>query len=335
MRAVLHQGSGLSGLRVDEIEAPVLGADEVRVRLEAAALNHRDLWTCKGRNAGEAAVVLGSDGAGRIVEIGEAVRDLAVGAEVVVNPSLGWLQRAEAPPDGFEILGYPRHGTLAESVAVPRANVEAKPAHLTWDEAAALPLSGLTAWRALFSLGRVAAGQTVVVPGAGGGTALQAALFAKQAGARVAVTSSSAEKRHKLHALGFELALDSAADWADEVRHFSAGAGADVVIESVGAVTWASSLACLARGGRIVVYGSTSGDVVETDLVPLFLNWRAILGTTMGNREEFRAMLAFVNEHRLRPVVDRMFTLAEGVAALEYLAAGSQLGKVVLRVAAA
>ncbi len=264
--------------------------------------------------------------------VGSAVRDVDLGADVLVNPSLGWQRQSAAPPEGFEILGYPSHGTLAESVVVPRANVEPKPAHLGWEAAAALPLSGPTAYRALFTRAKVKAGDTVVVRGVGGGTALQAALFAKAAGARVVVTSSGGDKRDKARALGFDLAFESAVAWAVDVREFTAGAGADAVIESVGAATWANSLACLARGGRLVVYGSTSGDVVETDLVPLFLNWRSILGTTTGNRAEFRAMLSFARRHGLRPVVDRVFALDDGVAALEHLASGRQFGKVVLRV---
>ncbi len=331
MKVVAHHGSGLAGVRLDELVPPALGPRDVRVRIRAAALNHRDLWTCKGRAADEPPVVLGSDGAGIVDAVGSAIRDVDLGAEVVVNPSLGCQRQSAAPPEGFEILGYPSHGTLAESVVVPRANVEPKPAHLGW-EAAALPLSGLTAYRALFTRARVKAGDTVVVRGVGGGTALQAALFAKAAGARVVVTSSGGDKRDKARALGFDLALDSAGAWAVDVREFTAGAGADAVIESVGAATWAHSLACLARGGRLVVYGSTSGDVVETDLVPLFLNWRSILGTTMGNRAEFRAMLSFARSHGVRPVVDRVFALDDGVAALEYLASGRQFGKVVLRV---
>ncbi len=332
MKVVVHHGSGLAGARLDEIVLPAPASREVRVRLVAAALNHRDLWICKGRSADEPPVVLGSDGAGTVEAVGSAVRDLDLGAQVVVNPSLGWQRESAAPPDGFEILGCPAHGTLAESVVVPRTNVEPKPAHLTWQEAAALPLSGLTAYRALFTRAKVKAGDAVVVPGVGGGTALQAALFAKAAGARVVVTSTGAAKRDKARALGFDLVLGTVGDWAREVREFTGGAGADAVIESVGVATWANALACLARGGRIVVYGSTSGDVVETDLVPLFLNWRSILGTSMGSRTEFRAMLAFTHRHGLRPVVDRVFALDDGVAALEYLASGRQFGKVVLRV---
>ena len=332
MKCVVHHGPGLDGLRVGDIEPRRPGPRDVVVQLEAAALNHRDIWTCKGRSSEAPPVVLGSDGAGIIAATGSAVRHVKPGDEVVVNPSLNWLSGAEAPPDNFEILGSPSHGTLAEMVVVPAANVEPKPAHLSWQEAAALPLSGLTAWRALFSRGRTKRGDTVVIPGIGGGTALTALILAKAAGARVAATTSRPDKRAKAEAAGADLVLDTASDWAAAVREMTGGKGAQVVIESVGRASWQNSLACLARGGRVVVYGSTSGDVVESDLVPLFLGWRSILGTTMGNRDEFRAMLAFVAAHRLRPAIDRVFPLAEGPAALRYLHAGGQFGKVVLQV---
>lgn len=329
---IMHSGTGLDGVSLQKMEPRALGPHDCRVALRAAALNHRDIWTCRGRAPDAPPVILGSDGAGVVEAVGRQVRHVRPGDHVVVNPSLGWLSGIEAPPDGFEILGHPTHGTFAETLVIPATNVEPKPEHLSWHEAAALPLSGLTAYRALFTRGRVKAGDTIVIPGIGGGTALAALQFAKASGASVIATTSKPEKQEKARAAGADLVLDTVTPWAEAVRQFTGGRGADVVIESVGRASWQNSLAALARGGRIVVYGSTSGDVVETDLVPLFLGWQSILGTTMGNRDEFRAMLKLVTVDRLRPIIDRVFPLREGPAALRYLEAGGQFGKVVLEI---
>jgi zinc-binding alcohol dehydrogenase/oxidoreductase len=337
MKCIVHQGDGLEGARYADLEVPALGRDDVLVRLKAAALNHRDIWTCLGRTADAPAVVLGSDGAGVIEQVGEAVADIAVGTEVVVNSSQDWLSRGQVPQGeynvGYKILGHPDHGTFAEYLAIARNNVEPKPAHLDWEEAAALPLVGLTTYRALFTEGRLKAGQTVAIPGIGGGAACQALLFAKQAGAKVVVTSRSGAKLDKARALGADLTLSTESDWAAAVRDFTDGAGADIVIETIGRATWNNSIGCLANGGRLVVFGATSDGVVEVDLASLFLHWQTIVGTTMGSREEFRDMLTFVEAYEIGSVLDRSFALEDGVEALRYLDSAEQMGKVILSIA--
>lgn len=332
MRAIIHQGQGLGGLQLVDRAAPVPATGECLVRLRAAALNHRDIWVCKGRDPAAAPVVLGSDGAGEVVDVGRGVRRPRVGEAVVVNPSLNWSRGDRAPPANFEILGNPRDGTFAELITIPAANLEPKPAHLDWAEAAALGLSGLTGWRALVTQGAIVPGATVVIPGIGGGTALTTMQIAIAQGARVFVTSTARHKRARAEELGAAAAFDSAEEWSKLVLDATDGAGADIVIESVGRATWTESLKSLARGGRLVVYGSTSGDLVETDLPPFFLNWRSILGTTMGHRGEFQAMLRFAQRRTLSPVIDRRFALEQGIAAFEHLAAGRQFGKVVLTI---
>ncbi len=330
MRAIIHQGQGIEGIQVAEIATSDPGPDEVVIKVKVAALNHRDLWTCRGRRPDEPPIVLGSDAAGTVMAVGKNVSDLSPLSEVVINPSLHWNERSQVPPPTFEILGYPTHGTLAQQVIVPRANIERKPAHLSWEEAAALPLSGLTSYRALFTQGKLQAGTTVVIPGIGGGTALQALQFARAGGARVIVTSSSAQKRQQALALGADLALESQSPWAAAVRQATGDRGADLVIESVGRATWNESLKCLARGGRLVVYGSTSGDVVDVNLPPFFLNWQSILGTTMGSREEFQEMLAFVERFHIKPTIAQRFSLDQGVAAFHFLEQQQQFGKVMI-----
>lgn len=336
MKCVIHQGKGFDGLKVSELETPAPGPGEVLVKLKAAALNHRDIWVAQGRKPEQTAVILGSDGAGVVERLGDGVAGVEAGQEVVINPSLGWPCNTAAPPGpGYEglILGYPTHGTFAEYVVVPDANVEPRPPHLSWEDAAALPLVGLTTYRALFTKGGLKAGETVVVPGIGAGTAIQALLFAKKAGARVVVTSRSEEKLNKAKALGADLALPSDRAWAAEVRALTGGAGADLVIESVGQATWGESVACLRLGGRLVVFGSTSGGDVPVNLPTIFLKWISIIGTTMGSREEFKEMLRYTNAHEVVPVVDRVFPLDEALEAFKYLDEAKQFGKVVLSIA--
>jgi len=333
MQALVYRGAGYDGLGLARVPVPRPKAAECLVRLEAAALNHRDLWIIEAAGPERPGVVLGSDGAGRIAALGAGVRGFRLGERVLINPSLGWPSGAEAPKSRFQILGDPRHGTFAEYIAVPAANLALAPRHLDVAEAAALPLSGLTAFRALVSKGGVGKGSRVAIPGIGGGTALTALLLARALGARVFVTSSDSAKRARAIAAGARAAFDTAGPWAEAIRKAPGGRGVEVVIESVGRASWRESLKALAPGGRLVVYGSTSGDLVETDLVPLFLGWQSILGTTMGNAEEFRAMLRLVAAKRVRPIIDRRFPLAEAVAALRYLQDGRQFGKVVLDIA--
>jgi zinc-binding alcohol dehydrogenase/oxidoreductase len=330
MRALLLEAAGLGGLRMSERADPVPGAGEVVVALRAAALNHRDLWACRGFKPGARPAVLGSDGAGVVASVGAGVTDLSVGAEVVINPSLHWPAHQPFPGPEFQILGGPTDGTFAEQVVVSRRNVFAKPTHLGFEEAAALPLSALTAWHALVTVGRLAPGETVLVPGAGGGTANACVQIAHALGARVIATSRDPSKRERLAALGAGLALDSAGAFAEEVRKATGGRGAELVVESVGRATFEQSVKSLARGGRLVVYGSTSGDTVQLDLVPFFLGWQSILGSTMGHAGDFAAMLAFVSRHGLRPAIDRVFPFSEAPAAFAHLDRGIQFGKVVL-----
>ena len=334
MKAIVHQGEGLDGASYRDMERPGIEPGQVCVKLKAAALNHRDIWTCNRAEPGGAPVILGSDGAGIVSELGADVDDLAVGDEVVINSSQDWASRSEVPLGeygvGYKILGFPDHGTFAEYIVIGRQQVEPKPAFLDWREAAAFCLVGITTYRALFSEGRLKAGQTVAIPGIGGGAATQALLFAKAAGAKVVVTSRSEEKLSKARELGADLAVKSDGDWGQAVRDFTAGCGADIVIETVGEATWKNSLAALANGGRLVAFGGTSGGTVEIDLGSLYLHWQSIIGTTMGSREEFRDMLAFTEAHQIHPIIDRSFPLSEGVEAMRYLDSASQMGNVVL-----
>ena len=268
-------------------------------------------------------LVPGSDGAGIRRDTGE---------EVVIYPGLGWGDREDAAGPDWRILGGPDDGTYAELVKVPRENVFPKPARLSWQEAAAFPLGGVTAYRALFRLGRLQMDETILVIGTGGVSTLVISLAA-QVDARVLVTSSSNEKIARAVELGAEDGvLYTAGDWVEEVLARTDGRGVDVVLDSVG-TTWAESLRCLRKGGRLVVFGGTGGPVTELDVRHVYLNWLSILGTTMGSADDFGELLRMVDDADWRPVIDSVRPLAEAAAAHERMQSGRHFGKLVLSIA--
>ena len=336
MKAIILQEQGINGAAYSEVARQPIGPNDVCVKLKTAALNHRDIWTCLRTTEIETPVILGSDGAGVVCELGDGVKDLSIGDEVVINSSLDWEKQDEVPigdyNKGYKILGYPDHGTFAEYIVIARHQIEPKPTFLDWKEAAAFCLVGITTYRALFTESRLKAGQTVVIPGIGGGAATQALLFAKAAGAKVLVTSRSMKKLDQATQLGADAGILSGDDWSTPLNSLTSGKGADVVVETVGAATWKQSMEILANGGCLVVFGATSGGAVEIDLGNLFLRWQKIIGTTMGSRDEFQKMLQFVNKHKIRPVIDRTFPLSKGVEAMHYLDTANQMGNVILEI---
>jgi NADPH:quinone reductase-like Zn-dependent oxidoreductase len=316
MQAVrVHEGGEL---RYETAPDPEPGPGEVVVELKTAALNRRDVLVTRGVYPFPLPLVPGSDGAG-------VRRD--TGAEVLIYPALDWGDREAAFGPDFQILGGPRDGTYAELVAVPEANVFPKPARLSWEEAAALPLAGLTAYRALFARGGLVTGETVLVLGAGSGVSTFAVQLAAQAGARVLVTSSSDEKIERSRELGAEAGVNYASDdwvaWAEE------RGGVDLVVDSVGS-TWPQSLECLRPGGRVVVFGATGGTEVELPVRPFYFGQWSLLGTMMGSPSDFAGLLRELELGSWRPVLDRVRPLAEAAAALDALESGAQFGKVVL-----
>jgi zinc-binding alcohol dehydrogenase/oxidoreductase len=331
-RAVrLHEIAGPQGLRIDDVEVPAIGDDEALVRVRAAAMNHRDVFITHGLYPNiRLPVTLGSDGAGEIAALGSTVANLGVGDEVVIDPMLGWGDDTRVwDAANATILGMPRDGTFAQYVAVPIDNVYPKPKTLSMTQAAAVPLAGLTAYRATFTRGALQRGETVLITGVGGGVQTFVLLFAKHAGARAIVTSSSDDKLERARALGADLAINYAStpDWPKLLR--STGP-IDLVVDSSGGETLRKALDVVRPGGRIVVYGGTMGDAT-IKMFPLFWKHLTILGTSMGSPTDFAATLALF-EGALRPVVDREFALSEAVDAFRYIADGRQFGKVVLRV---
>jgi len=320
---VIHEHGGPEVLVPAEAPDPSPGDSQVVVELRAAALNRRDTFVRKGVYPFPLPLILGSDGAGIRRDTGE---------EVVICPSMGWGDRDVVALGDFDILGGPHQGTYAELVAVPAENVFPKPAALSWPEAAALPLAGLTAYRALFSRAELRRGETVLIVGIGSGVGTIALSLAVQAGARVLVTSSSQEKIDRAVTLGADAGiLYTSDDWADQVRERTDGRGVDVVVDSVG-VTWPSSVSTLATGGRIVVFGATGGTTVELEVRPFYFGQFSLLGTTMGSPREFAELLDVVDRGSWAPAVDTVRPLAEAAAAHARLEAGEHFGKVVLEI---
>lgn len=312
---------------------PVPTPGHAVVRLKAAALNHRDLWIQLGQYAGiQAPMILGSDGAGVVESVGNDADTAWIGREVILNAALDWGDDLRAQGKNFRILGLPDHGTLAEKVVVPVVNLAAKPAHLSWTQAAATPLAGTTAWRALFTRAGLRAGERVLVTGTGGGAALFALQFAIAAGAEAWVTSSSAEKIARAVALGARGGVNYRdADWPAQLTA-AAGGGFDVIIDSAGGEGFGKLIELAKPGGRIAFFGATTGNPPGLDLRKVFFRQLSIFGTTMGSPADFAGMVALVDAHRLVPVIDRTFPLAEAEAAFRWMESAAQFGKIVIAI---
>ncbi|WEG12266.1 zinc-binding dehydrogenase [Pullulanibacillus sp. KACC 23026] len=329
MKAIVHYGkTGYEGLAYTDYPEPVLKAQEVKIRLKTAGLNHRDLFVLVRHQPDAPPIVIGSDGAGIIEEIGEGVTSFQKGDEVVVIPSLGWEKNTPAPPEGFEILGLPDDGTFAEFIVLPELNVAKKPAHLSWEEAGVLSLGAVTAYRALFTKGQIQEGDTVFIPGIGSGVAILLLKMAKAVGARVIVTSRYETKRQKALELGADLVLSSQEDWVEALKNETI----DLVIDSVGAATFQKSLNVLKKGGRIVIFGASAGDSVDFNLRDFFYGQYQLLGSTMGSIEEFHDMLEFISKHDIAPMVDTTYPLEACVEAMRRLEEGEQFGKIAFTV---
>lgn len=321
---VLEQGE----LKVSEMPEPKAEKGEVVVSLKVAGLNRRDLYIKNRWGNKEEALILGSDGAGVVEEVGEGVEHLSVGDEVIINPALRWDKNSDAPPEGFDILGMPDHGTIAEKIAISAEQVEKKPAHLSWEEAGVLALAGLTGYRALVTKGNVQKGQTVLIPGAGSGVATYIIQFAKAFGARVIVTSRSAEKREQALKIGADRAIDSNSDWEIELQDETI----DLVIDSVGRATFNKSLQVLKQGGRIVIFGATTEDTVDFNLRDFFYGQYQLFGSTMGSREELRELIALMEKEKIKPVVGHTFKLEDIQDAFDFLEVNNQFGKIAIKI---
>lgn len=319
-------------LRVEDVPDPRPEAGEVVVRLHAAALNHRDVWIRTGRYAGiTLPIILGSDGAGEVAEIGAGVDPAWRGREVVIDPTLDWGDEERVHGPAFQILGLPRDGTYAELVKVPADALHDRPRHLSWEEAAAVPLASVTAYRAVVTRAQVKPGEDVVVTGIGGGVATCALLIGRRAGATVYVTSGSdakieAARRHG--AAGGVTHHDP--DWPKALIA-RMGGRPDVVVDGAGGETFNRALDLVKPGGRVVSYGATLGPAPALEVRRIFWKQLNVLGSTMGSRRDFAAMLRLYAEG-LRPIVDTVLPLESAAEAHRRMEEGRQFGKIVLRI---
>jgi len=337
MKAVrLNETGGPQNLRIETIPDPVPGEGETLVKITRAAFNRRDVFITQGLYPGiELPRTLGSDGTGIVAALGPGAEGPAVGTAVIIDPMIGW------GPDprlwdtkNSSILGMPRDGTFAEYVTVPAQNVLKKPGHLSDDEAAALPLAGLTAYRALITRGGITKDDVVLITGVGGGVQTFVLLFAKYIGAKTIVTSSSDAKLERAKAMGADVAINyaTAESWSKEARAAAGGGGPSLIVDSAGGDTFAACLDIARPGARVVTYG---GSTPKSSVRMFSLFWKHldILGTSMGSPQDFAGMLALVEQGKLKPAVDDVTPMNDVVAAAERMNSGQQFGKIVLAIA--
>jgi NADPH:quinone reductase-like Zn-dependent oxidoreductase len=342
MKAIAITGQGgMEKVQYVEVERPTIGPREVLIETRAAALNHLDLFV---RNNLESLKltpphVAGADGAGVVAEVGGEVSQVKVGDRVLINPALncGVCEFCQAGEQSlcarFGIMGESRPGTFAEYFKVPHDNVHPVPEGFSWEEAAALPLVFVTAWRMLISKAAIKPGEDILILGIGGGVATAVLQIVKAIGLRAFVTSSSDDKLQQAKKLGADAVINyKTQDFAREIRSLTNRRGVDVVVDSVGGDSYSQSLASLVKGGRLVTCGATAGPRPQTDLQRIFWNQLSVFGSTMGNRREFAEMLSFVRKRGVKPVIDQVFPLADGANAFARMEEGKQFGKIVLRV---
>ena len=329
MRAV--QLTAINHLRIAEVPDPVLQAGEALVALRAAALNHRDVWIKTGQYAGlKWPCIPGSDGAGVVTAVGAGADPAWVGREVIINPSLDWGPNEHAQGPKFNILGLPRDGTLAEKVAVPAGQLAPKPAGLSWEEAAALPLGGLTAWRAVHTRGGLRGPEKVLITGIGGGVAVFALQLAVAHGANVWVTSSSSDKIARAVALGAKGGANyTEPNWPAAL---AAAGGFDLIVDSAGGEGFDKLVDLAAPGGRLVFFGATRGNPPGLAMRKVFWRQLSLLGSTMGSPGDWAAMTQYVAQSRIKPVVSEVVPLTRAGEAFALMERGGQFGKIVVRI---
>jgi NADPH:quinone reductase-like Zn-dependent oxidoreductase len=337
--SIFRVHGGPEVLEYAEVPDPQMRADEVLVEIKACALNHLDIFARRGLPGIEIPLphILGNDIAGVVKDVGDLVNWVNIGDEVIIQPgvSCGHCDACLSGRDNlcrnYDIIGYRRDGGYAQYIAVPAVNIFPKPANLTWEEAAALPLVTLTAWHMLVTRAEVQPGEDVLVHAAGSGVGSIAIQIAKLRGARVITTASSDDKLAKARELGADETINySKEHWPKEIRKLTERRGVDVVVEHTGSATWSGSISSLKNNGRLVTCGATSGYDARTDLRQVFYRHLTILGSFMGSKAELLEAMKFVKTGRIRAVIDRVLPLSEARAAHELLESRAQFGKVVL-----
>ena len=337
----MHGYGGVERLFYEDAPEPNFESGEVIVKLKAAAINHIDIWNRMGATGIAVPMphILGADGAGVVAEVGANVANVKVGDRVCLYPPTGCGQCEYCLTDRdfmcfrLRVLGERLEGTYAQYVKLPAQNCFLVPAHYSFEEAAAFPLVFITLWRMLVTNAELKPGESVLIIGIGGGVASASLQLAKRIGARVIVTSSSEEKLARAKNLGADHGIHHRTqDFVAEVRRLTGQRGVDVVVDCVGGEVWCKSLACLARGGRLVTCGATSGGQAVDDIAAICSKELKIHGSTLGSREEFHLLISFLNAAKIRPIIDSVFPLREAPAAQRYVEEARQFGKVVLAI---
>lgn len=340
MKALYFNEHGdIDKLQFGDLPRPQLLPGHAIIKVRAAALNHLDLWVLNGWPSLKLEMphIGGADIAGEIVEIGEDNAGWEVGKKVIVNPGFvatedQWTKRdLDSLSPNYKILGEDVAGGFAEYVSVPIKNLYPLFKGLSFEEAAAPLLVGLTSWRMLFTRGELEKGQTVLIVGSGGGVNSFSAQMAKAAGAKVILLGST-EKLKKAEQLGADHLIDykKTPDWSKEVQKLTDKEGVDLVVDNVGAATVNQSIKSLRRGGKLITVGNTSGPELKIDNRYLFTKQISLIGSTMGSKRDFEEMLGFVCKHKIKPLVDSSYPLADGKEAYRKMHDGNQFGKIVL-----
>ncbi|MCS7027657.1 MAG: zinc-binding dehydrogenase [Bacteroidia bacterium] len=317
-------------VQIEEVPIPEIQSHEVLIEVKSAALNHRDVWIQKGQYAGlKFPIILGSDGAGIVSQVGNEVKNCNKGQSVIINPSWYWGDNPKVQSKAYRILGLPDNGTFAEFVKVPSEFVYPKPTHLSFSQAAAYPLAGLTAYRATITRANVQPTENVLVTGIGGGVAFFAMQFAVSKGANVFVTSSNDEKIEKAKQYGAKGGFNyTDSNWEKSALQLTGGF--DAIIDGAAGEGFNKLIEVCKPGGRIVFYGGTTGNI--NNILPAKVFWKqlTIMGSTMGNTQEFEAMLEMINTHQLTPLISHEFSLYQIQEAFDLMKKGGQFGKIVI-----
>ncbi|MBI5375348.1 MAG: zinc-binding dehydrogenase [Candidatus Schekmanbacteria bacterium] len=341
MKAAYINNHGTSEcIKYGELDKPITGKDEVLIKVSHAALNHLDIWVRSGIPGISVSFphILGSDGSGTVEECGAEVTGINQGDKVVIDPGISCGKCAycrageHSECSSFHLIGEHIDGTFAEYVKAPSVNVHPAPRHLTMAEAAAFPLTFLTAWRMLITKAKLIPGESILIMGIGGGVATAALQISKAIGVNVIVTSGDDEKIKKALGLGAAHGINyRKEDVFKRIREITLKECVDVVLDNVAGDTWEISLKCLKKGGRLVTCGATTGGIAKTDVQRIFWNQLTIYGSTMGTRGEFSSLLQFMNATGTKPIVDRVFPLKDAAIAQKHMEEAKQFGKIVLQ----
>ncbi len=320
-----------AGLHLTDVDCPDLQEGEALIKIKAAALNHRDQFIREGLYPNiQYPAILGSDGCGIIEEVNDSDYQTWLGKEVIINPNFEWGDKEAAQSRNYHILGMPTRGVFGEYAIVPTKNLFPKPKHLSAQQAAALPLAGLTAYRALVVKGECKPAQKVLITGIGGGVAQMALQLSDAMNADIFVTSGSNEKIERAKELGARQGANYISeDWHKSLK--KASSGFDLIIDSAGGDQWNQLIDILNPGGKLVFYGATMGRPSELNVHKIFWKQQSLLGTTMGSDNDFEAMLEFVENQKVAPTVDSIRPFEEILSAFDQMKEGRQFGKLVVK----